>query len=100
MKVYYVYKKETPDKILIGGVKGFIGFQEVTCHIIFNVKMEFSIKSQMVANGAITEAPLSLTYSCVVSRDSVCLDFLISGLNNLYVMECDVGNQYLNASCQ
>lgn len=47
-----------------------------------------------------TEAPSSITYSSVVSRDSVRLAFLIAALNNLDVMMCDIGNAYLNAPCR
>ena len=70
------------------------------CHLIFDVNMEFSRKAQMVANGAMTEVPSSLTYYSIVSRDSVCLDLLIEILNDLHVMSCDVGDSYLNVTCQ
>ena len=51
----------------------------------------------MVANGATTETPSSLTYYSVVSKDSVFVAFIIAELNDLDVMTCDVGNSYLNA---
>ena len=70
VKVAYVEKEETPEQILSGEVKGCIGPQEVTCHLIFDVRMNFSIKARMVANGAMTGAPSSLTYSSVVSKNS------------------------------
>ena len=54
----------------------------------------------MVANGATTERPASLTYSSVVSRDSVRLAFLITELNELDAIICNVGNAYLNAQCR
>jgi hypothetical protein len=75
-------------------------FQEITRHLIFDLKMDFSRKFRMVANGAMTEAPASLTYSSVVSRDSVRLAFLIAELNDLDIMAYDVGNAYLNAPCR
>ena len=70
------------------------------CHLFFDARMEISRKYRMVVNGAITEVPSSLTYYYVVSRDSVCLAFLISKLNDLDTMACDFGNTYLNAPCQ
>ena len=76
------------------------GYQEITCHIIIDVNMDFIWKVIFVANGSKTEAPVSLTYSSVVSRDSVQLAFLISALNDLYVMECDIGNEYINSPCK
>eukprot|EP00956_Cyclotella_meneghiniana_P022806 scaffold43502_cov23-Cyclotella_meneghiniana.AAC.1 len=42
----------------------------------------------------------SITYSSVVSRDSVRLAFLIAALNELDIMSCDIGNAYLNAPCR
>ena len=47
-----------------------------------------------------TNAPSSITYSSVVSRDSVRLAFLIAELNGLDIMTCDIGNAYLNAPCR
>jgi hypothetical protein len=80
--------------------KALIGYTEITCHMIFDVKMDFSRKARFVAGGHLTEAPASITYSSVVSRDSVRLAFLIAALNDLDVMACDVGNAYLNAPCR
>ena len=54
----------------------------------------------MAANGAITEAPLILTYSSVVSRNTIRLELLVYGLNDLYIMACDIVNSYLNAPCR
>ena len=61
--------------------------------------MDFSRKSRMVANREMTEAPSSLTYYYLVYRDSVCLNLLVAGLNNLDIMTCDVVDAYLNAPC-
>jgi hypothetical protein len=61
---------------------------------------DFTRKARFVAGGHTTEAPACMTYSSVVSRDSVRLAFLIAGLNDLEVSACDVGNAYLNADCR
>ena len=74
-----------------GKVDDMCGYQEITYHVLFDVKMDFTWKSIFVANGIRTEAPVSLTYSIVVSRDSVRLSFLIAELNDLDVMACDIG---------
>ena len=47
-----------------------------------------------------TETPASLTYSSVVSRDSVRIAFLIAALNDLNVTSCDIQNAYLTAQCR
>jgi len=50
-----------------------IGFQEIHCHMIFNVKMdgEFTRQACFVAGGHMMEVPSSSTYSSVVSRESI-----------------------------
>jgi len=83
-----------------GKVPGLIGYQEIGCHIVFSIKMDFTRKARMVAGGHTTEAPSTITYSSVVSRDSVRLAFLIAGLNDVDVMACDLQNAYLNAKCR
>jgi len=77
------------------------GYQEIRCHMIFDIKMDrdFTRKARFVAGGHTTEAPLSTTYSSVVSRESVRIAFLIAALNDLDVLAADIGNAYLNAPC-
>ena len=43
---------------------------------------------------------MSLTYSSVVSRDSVRIILLIVALNILQVMACDIQNAYLTVNCR
>ena len=78
------------------------GYQQIDCHIIFDVKMgeNFRRKARMVAGGHKTTTPTSLTYSSVVSRDSVRLAFLIAALNGLDILACDIQNAYLTAPCR
>ena len=75
-----------------------IGYKEVRCHIIFDVKMSGLIqKARLVTGGHTTETPSSITCSSVESCDSVCIAFLVAALNDLDVMSADIGNVYLNA---
>ena len=60
----------------------------------------FTRKAQFVAGGHTTGAPTSITYSSVVSRDSVRIGFLIAAWNDLDIMACDLENAYLNAPCR
>ena len=76
------------------------GYQHITYHVIFDMKMGFTWKSIFVDNGSKTEVPVYLTYSIVVSRDIVRLAFLIAALNYLDLMACDIGNEYINAPCK
>jgi len=55
------------------GPSSLQGYQEIKCHMIFDIKMDgdFTRKARLVAGSHTTETPTSLTYSSVVSRESV-----------------------------
>ena len=55
------------------------------CHMIFDMKMgeKFRRKSRFVANGHKTQTPVAITYSSLVSRDSVIIVLTILALNDL-----------------
>jgi hypothetical protein len=81
--------------------KFLIGYQRIRCHMIFDIKMDdLTREARFVAGGHMTETPTLITYSSVVSRESVCLAFLLAVLNDLDVCMADVGNAYLNADCR
>ena len=82
-----------------GNPKELIGYQEITCHMIFDIKLgeNFRRKARYVADGHKTEVPASVTYSSVVSRDSVRICLLIAALNDLEVLGADIQNAYLTA---
>lgn len=82
--------------ILDEGQQALPGYQKITVHMIFEIKMDFTRKARFVANGAMTETPSSVTYGLVVSQDSVRIMFTIAALNGLEVIMSDVGNAYLN----
>ena len=79
-----------------------IGYQKIKCHLIFDIKLgeNFRRKARYVAGGHTTETPASLTYSSVVSRDSVRIAFLLAALNGLDIKVCDIQNAYLTADCR
>ena len=73
-------------KVFEGGVEQLpSGFQEIKCHMIFDVKIgeNFCRKARLVVGGHTTEAPATLTYSSVVSRDSVWITLTVAALNEL-----------------
>ena len=78
------------------------GYTKIECHMIFDIKMgeNFRRKARLVAGGHTTRTPSSLTYSSVVSRDSVRIAFTIAALNQLNVHACDIQNAYLTAPCR
>jgi hypothetical protein len=61
--------------------------------------MDFMRKARFCAGGHTTNTLMAMTYSSVVSRDSVRIGFMLAVLNELDVMACDLENVYLNAPC-
>jgi hypothetical protein len=61
--------------------------------MIFDVKMDLTRKARFVARGHMTETPTSITYSSVVSGDSMQIAFLIAALNDIEIMACDVATR-------
>jgi Reverse transcriptase (RNA-dependent DNA polymerase) len=74
-----------------------LGFKHVQLMMIFNIKMDFTRKARLLTRGDLTDTPPALTYSSVISRESVWIAFLIAALNDLDVLMFDMGNAYLNA---
>ena len=73
-------------------------YQRVVCHMIFDVKMEdFRRKARLVAGGHLTDTPKCMTYSSVVSRESVRIALTIAALNDLEVKAGDIMNAYVTA---
>jgi hypothetical protein len=70
-----------------------IGYQKIQCHMIFNVKKEdFRCKARLMAGGHTTAAPETITYTSVVSRESVRIALLLAALNDVEVKTADIKN--------
>ena len=82
-----------------GKVEDLKGYERITGHLVFDVKLSenFRRKSRFVDDGHLVETPASITYSTVVSRESVRLLLMIAALNDLDIMGCDVQNNFLSA---
>lgn len=57
----------------------------------------FTRKARFVAGGRMMNPPQEITYSSVVTRDSVQIAFLLAALNDVDLLATDIGNAYLNA---
>ncbi len=77
-----------------------VGSQWVPFHMIFDVKVDLTRKARFVAGGHWTTTPMQLTYSSVVTRESVRIAFLIAALNDPKILSADIGNAYLQAPCR
>jgi hypothetical protein len=84
-------------KLLERGEKPPVGHKEITCHLIFDLKLDMTRKARYVAGGHLTDVPTSMTYSTVVSRDTVRIGFLVAALNNLDILAGDIQNAFLEA---
>jgi hypothetical protein len=85
-------------KILNDGEEPPPGYQFIHCHMIFMVKLEnFQRKACYVAGGHMTEAPATLMYASVISRESVQITLTLAALNDLEVKVSDIQNAYLTA---
>lgn len=74
-----------------------VGSTWIPCHMVFDVKVDLTRKARYVAGGHWTDPPSQITYSTVVSRDSVRIAFLIAAWNDIDISSADIGNAYLNA---
>ena len=75
------------------------GYQQIKCHMIFDIKLgeNFRRNARLVVGGHTTKAPSSITFSLVVSRDSVRIALTIAAFNELDILACDIHNAYLTA---
>ena len=71
-------------------------------HMVFDIKMygRFTRKARLVADVHTTSPPSSITYSSVLSRNSVRISFLLASLNGLEIISWDIGNKCLDANCR
>jgi hypothetical protein len=67
-----------------------IGYKCIPCWMIFDIKIDFMHKARAVAGGHVTDPPLSITYSLVVSRKTVHLAFVVAALNELNIMAANI----------
>jgi len=84
-------------RVLEEGEATPVGSQWIPCHMVFNIKVDFSHKARFIARGHRAEAPNSITYSSVVSHDSIHIVFLLTALNDIDILATDIGNTNLNA---
>ena len=82
-----------------GNTSELVAYEEITGHLIFYVKLSdnFKRKTRFIDDGHIVETPSSITYSTVVSKDSVKILLLAAALNDLDVMGADIQNALLSA---
>ena len=55
------HNEHTPKQVWMGQVSDLTRYQDIRYHIVFDVKIEFTRKVQIIAGRKTTEAPFSVT---------------------------------------
>ena len=78
------------------------GYKEISGYLVFHVKLgeNFQSKVRFAADGHKTDTPSFLTYSTVVSMDSVIICLTITDLKNLDILASEIKNVYITAPCR
>ena len=58
-------------EVILDNKRCLVSWSKVTCHIIFDIKMDFTRKARWVLDGHKTPNPAISTYDGVVSRESI-----------------------------
>ena len=74
------------------------GYQFVKCHMIFMLRWKV-LGGRLVTGGHLAKAPAAVTYTSVVSRETVRIVLTIAALNEIEVKCGDVMNAYITAPC-
>ena len=82
------------------GAKVTKDYKIIWCHFVFNVKHEGHHKARYVAGGHLTDPPLDIVYSGVVSLRSLRLMIFLAELNGLQLYAAYIGNAYLEAKAK
>jgi Reverse transcriptase (RNA-dependent DNA polymerase) len=82
-----------------GNVDELSEYEQITGHLVVDIKLgeNFRRKARYCADGNKRKTQSSVTYSSVVSRDSVRIMLLVAALNELNIRAADVQNAFLTA---
>ena len=72
-------------------------YKKIRTHLIFTVKHDGRHKARMVADGHLTDIPLDIVYSGVVSLRGLRLVVFLAELNGIETYTTDIGNAYLES---
>ena len=92
-----MYNVRVAFEILDEGAHAPHGWKQVTRHLVWDVKMDFTRKARWVLDGHKTPDPIRSTYAGVVSRESVRIALTYAALNDLNVFAANIRNAYLQA---
>ena len=84
-------------EVLEEGESAPVGYTQITCHLIFDMKMDLTRKARYITGGHLIDPPSPMTYASVVGKETVRIAFLIVSLNDLKILAGDIQNVYLDA---
>ena len=70
--------------------KAPFGHNKITCHLLFDLKLDMKQKARYVAGDHLTDVTTYTNYFSVVSRDTVHIIFLMDSLNNLEILASEI----------
>ena len=75
-------------------------YKRIKVRLVFDVKADGKRKGRLVARGDMTPEPEESVYSSVASLRSLCIVIFLAELNQLELMQGDIGNAYLESHTQ
>jgi hypothetical protein len=72
-----------------------IGYKWIKCHLIFNMKIDFTRRERFITGGHMTYPPSNITYCNVVSCESMRIAFILAALNDVELLTTGIGNTCL-----
>jgi hypothetical protein len=71
------------------------GYKQIKVHFVYAIKHDGQHKSRLIAGGHLTDTPINLVYSSIVSLRGIRMLTYIAEHNGLEVWVMDIGNAYL-----
>ena len=77
--------------------KSLVGYKEITCHLIFDVKINLTQKVRCMTGGHLTNLPSSVKYASNISQEIIRISFLVASSNELGILAGDTQNALIHA---
>ena len=87
-----MYQVGVAFKILKDGDHITVGYKKDSCHLIFDIKMDFTWKACWVKNGNLTPDLEDSKYAGVVLRDSLSIALAYAAIHQTQVLAADIIN--------
>ena len=82
---------------LIDGTKLPPGFTKSSGYLVFDVKIDFTLKARWVKDGNLSPEPIDSNFAGVASRESIRIVFTYAALNGINLCAAVIKSAYLQA---